>query len=427
MRKDVARTMYAMSRTIARKRAGARKPHLSRLANLCESYAGSTRLRVDRASGVIYGVKVLGKTSPNTHGKSNVTGTDYLANSHHSLVGLIESETGGMRVNKNHTERANPNRDRTVSERIGWLENPRVEAGETYADFHVLKEDPDAAKLFEAAERNPHCFAMSINADGHYEIKDGRLQIDKFVRVKSVDVVADGGSTVSLAESKQAKGKPMKILEALEAVKLSKKQIVKLFEMESPLLKPGMDMPAEPEEGSEEEENYEAHLGKAVVAILHDETLDQEAKKKKILAILKLTGDEESSGEATVDAEESDDEGGGDDDAPLKDDDDEDKKPMTESLEAKVARLERRDHIRTLCETKQYTPSEKQLKTLSLTESDEDAKELIDTFKLAAGAAKTTDKKKGTGPVRSSAGTTSVKESLTVKDAAEQAKLLLAR
>ena len=189
-----------MSATATRKRAKERRREYAATLHIRES-SDSASLRVDRELGVIFGVKILGKESPNRHGKAGVKGTDYTHGAHVSLVPLLE----GLRVNKNHTERSNPNRDRTVGERIGWLEKPRVENGETFADFYVLKSDPDAAKIFESAERNPRCFAMSINADGKYEVKNNRLVIELFERAYSVDVVADGGSTISLAESDRSK------------------------------------------------------------------------------------------------------------------------------------------------------------------------------------------------------------------------------
>jgi hypothetical protein len=408
-----------MTRTVTRKRAGARKPHFSSVL-IRESYAGSTGMRVDRAAGVIYHVKVLGKSSPNTHGKSGVTGTDYLPSAHQSLVSLIESAPGGLKVNKNHTERNNQNRDRTIDERFGWLVNPVAEGNETFADLHLLKDDPASAKLFEAAERNPYLFALSINADGHYQVVGNRLTIDRFNRVHSVDTVADGGTNISLAESKEP---PMKLREALEnLVGKKEKALVRLFEMDS-LLKP--DAPAEMPEG--DDPDFATHLGKAVVAILNDDSMDQDAKKKKILAILKLTGDEEETsapsaepGEETV--QESDESDADDKDKKK------DEKEMKESRE--VAKLKAENNVLRMFESHDYHPTKEAapdvIAALVALPTDKARITLIESLK--GGSKGKPAANKGTGPPRS--GWMSVKESgapTLPKDAKEQASLLLSR
>jgi hypothetical protein len=395
-----------------------------------ESYESDSKMRVDREAGIIYHVKVLGEKSPNTHGKAGVKGTDYLPSAHQSLVSLIEScGVGGQKVNKNHTEKDKPNRDRTTDERVAWLVNPSREGNQTFADLHILKSDPEASKFFEAAERNPTLFALSINADGHYQIVNSRLAIDRFNKVWSVDIVTDGGSTVALNESKEH---PMTLREALEnLVGKKNKALVRLFETDS-LLKPDAPADVAPAEATatapEDDADYCAHLGKAMVAILNDDSLDQEAKKKKILAILKLTGDEEdepASGEGDKPVEENDETEGKEKEKSEKDDE---KKEMKESRE-RLAKLEAKDNVRTLCESLEYQPSKDSapeiIDALCALPNDKARKKLIESLR---GGTNGKPQKKGTGLPRTGSGNTTVKESGNLpKDAKEQATLLLRR
>lgn len=387
--------------------------------HLRESSFAPSSLRVDREAGIIFGVKVLGSESPNTHGKSGVKGTIYKPSAHESLVSLIEScGTRGMKVNKNHTERSNPNRDRTVEERLGWLLNPVARDAETFADLHVLKSDPDSAKLFEAAERNPSCFALSINADGHYQIVDSFIVVDKFKKVWSVDTVADGGSTISLAESRKP---AMTLKESLAVIGFKEAEIKKMCEGDT-LLKPDMAVDEQPAAGGDiNDPDYCAHLGRAILAIVNDPEIPPDQKKKKILAILKIQGDEEEDEEET-ELEESDEEEGKPPMKKKKDGDDEEEK-VKESLE-RLDRLEKRDQVRTLCESLEYQPAKDAaaeiIDAIAALPTKEARIKLIETLRGQKAAAK-----HGTGPPRS--GTTRVTESAAPampKDAAEQAKLL---
>lgn len=401
----------------------ARKPLSIRVR---ESYSGQSALRVDREAGIIYGAKVLGKSSPNTHGKAGVKGTDYLPSAHQSLISLIE----GLRVNKNHTEKSNPNRDRTVGERIGWLTNPTIRGDETFADLHLLKSDPDSAKIFEAAERNPKCFALSINADGHYEIRSNRLTIDRFSKAHSVDVVADGGSTISLAESQ---GHAMTIREALEKIGLSEENIARVFEADA--LKPDMAIaPAKADADADAPKGWRAVLADAIKAVLEDTELDEATAKEKIEAILEAlssTKADEGDGVSeimgggadddagTTDVEEADDANPFDDkkDDDMSDDDKKKKeKAVAESRELQQLREEK--NVRRLCESLKFTPSETQVKAMvTLTEAERKA--------FVAELTPETKKPGSTGSPRTG-GITRTQESFGApKDAAEQARQLV--
>ena len=73
-----------------------------RVVSLREGLPGKGALRVDREKGIIFGVKICGTTSTNTHGIRGVEGTDY------PIQVLRESNPlyGGINVNIGHRLRA---------------------------------------------------------------------------------------------------------------------------------------------------------------------------------------------------------------------------------------------------------------------------------------------------------------------------------
>lgn len=339
--------------------------------------------KVDREQGIIYGVKVVGKSSPNTHGVRNVEGTDYTEQALKGAISLYE----GIKVNVDHPSREKPNADRSAYDRIGKLVNVRIEEGELYADLKLLTKHPLAERLMEAAEKMPDCFGLSHNGYGKGAVKGDRYVITEIPEVRSVDVVADAGTVSSLFESRHMKKKTLKSV--LESMKVPAPLLKQLWEMDG--MDPTMastDMPPAPEEG---EEGYEAHLGKMIVAIVNDEELSPEDKKKKVLAALKLMGEEEAPETPATPTEESDEEPGKKDD---EEDDDKDKKEAKESrdLAAELDRLKRKDQVRDLCESLEYQPSKIQLKALLALDTDAERKTFINESKAQGG------KKPGSAP-----------------------------
>jgi hypothetical protein len=156
---------------------------------LTERVASNTSLRVDRESGVIRGVKILGGNSLN--------GRRYAREAMQRAVGLYE----GKQVNINHPSRANRDLERSVSDRFGWLQNVRMADRGIVGDLHVLKSHPLAATVFEAAERNPALFGLSHVAEGRTRQERGSVIVEEIVSVQSVDIVADPATTAGLFES----------------------------------------------------------------------------------------------------------------------------------------------------------------------------------------------------------------------------------
>ena len=164
------------------------------------SYSGG--LKVDRKSGTIFNVKILGFESEN--------GRRYLPEAVKAAVSLYE----GIKVNLDHPvgDASDP---RSVTDRLGKLVNVRFVAGKgLFGDLKLLMSKPMSETICEAAEVMPDAFGLSHNAQGEgEEDKDGILVINKITEVRHVDLVADPATTKSLAESTTPKKVVVKLKE----------------------------------------------------------------------------------------------------------------------------------------------------------------------------------------------------------------------
>lgn len=157
--------------------------------NLFEQVLAAPTGRVDRAAGVIRGVKILGAKSRN--------GRIYSDNALRQAAQMYE----GIGVNINHVNRATPNAGRQFEEGVGWLKNVKVKGDAVYGDLHIIKSHPLAESIFEVAERNPRRFGLSHQAKGYsHDVRDGTL-VDEICNVRSVDIVQNPASTMGLFES----------------------------------------------------------------------------------------------------------------------------------------------------------------------------------------------------------------------------------
>src|SRR5262245_47856743 len=149
--------------------------------------AGGTP-RVDREAGIVYGVKVLGRSSKNGHEYAQ----DSLA------LSLLE----GKNVGSNHRARG---KDADVEGRFGQLRGAVRRADGWYADLHCLTTHPMTARVMEAAEKMPGLFGLSILGDGRKIRRGGKLVVESVTSLESVDLVADPATVAGLYESQTMK------------------------------------------------------------------------------------------------------------------------------------------------------------------------------------------------------------------------------
>lgn len=146
--------------------------------------------RVDKANGIIRGVKLLGMSSRN--------GRTYSREAIRNAKQLYE----GAKVNLNHPK-GSATQPRDYQDRIGHIENVRFSesTGELFGDFFYNKNHPIAPQLEYDAEHAPHRLGFSHNSMGKSAQRNGKTIIEAITRVVSVDLVADPATTSSLFES----------------------------------------------------------------------------------------------------------------------------------------------------------------------------------------------------------------------------------
>lgn len=137
--------------------------------------------RIDRESGVIHRVHVLGNVSK--HGYSYATEAQEEA----------KTRFEGMPVGIDHNYQRTPMK---VEETFGKLVKIEVDGKGTWADLHYLKTHSLAEQILEDAERGTGIFALSPVAD---VLLERDAVVKKFVP-RRVDVVVGGATTKSLFE-----------------------------------------------------------------------------------------------------------------------------------------------------------------------------------------------------------------------------------
>lgn len=142
--------------------------------------------RVDRETGVIRGVKILGFSSRN--------GREYLPEALAAAIPLYE----GAKVHVNHPAgRA----ARDYRDRIGSVRGVTLRPGEgLFADFHFNPKHALAEQLVWDAEHAPDRVGFSHNVEGRTSRRGETVVVEAITRVESVDLVADPATTRGLFE-----------------------------------------------------------------------------------------------------------------------------------------------------------------------------------------------------------------------------------
>jgi hypothetical protein len=237
--------------------------------------------KVDRESGIIRDVKVLGSVSRN--------GRTYSDRAKQDACKLLE----GITVNFDH-KRKPEEMERGFMEGIGSLHGLEVRPDGVYAkELRVKKSHPNAEVLFESAERFPKSFGLSINAAGTTN-KAGDI-VESIKQARSVDIVGNPATTNGLFESTNHKARRM--------VKTSIKQIVESMGNKdysarcSKIMEDGasaammgapveMDDPGVDENGDATQpdpiEQMKDAFAALIITILENDGMDAAAKKKQI-------------------------------------------------------------------------------------------------------------------------------------------------
>lgn len=146
-------------------------------------------LRVDRAAGIIRGVKILGLESQN--------GRSYLPQALEAAMPLYE----GAKVNVNHP-RSPLGAPRDYQDRLGTIRNVNFKAAAgLFADLHFNPQHALAGQLAWDAEHAPENVGFSHNVLAKVGRRGDRTVVEGITKVQSVDLVADPATTRGLFEA----------------------------------------------------------------------------------------------------------------------------------------------------------------------------------------------------------------------------------
>lgn len=155
-----------------------------------QEYANSSgvTLRVDRAAGVLRGVKLIGLASLN--------GRRYRPEALAGAVGLYE----GAKVNVNHP-RHDPLAPRDYRDRLGVVRQVEFRPGEgLFGNLHFNPKHALAEQLAWDAEHSPRNVGFSHNVLARLSREGDATIVEAITHVQSVDLVADPAATQGLFE-----------------------------------------------------------------------------------------------------------------------------------------------------------------------------------------------------------------------------------
>jgi hypothetical protein len=162
------------------------------MSELLQEYVDcrSQQLRVDRASGVIRGVKLLGLKSRN--------GRRYQENALAEAVSLYE----GAKVNVNHPK-GHPFSPRDYQDRLGVIRGVEYRAGEgLFGDLHFNPKHALSEQLVWDAEHAAQNVGLSHNVMARTARQGDETVVEAITTVQSIDLVADPASTRGLFEQR---------------------------------------------------------------------------------------------------------------------------------------------------------------------------------------------------------------------------------
>jgi hypothetical protein len=150
------------------------------------------KLRVDRAAGVIRGVKLLGLNSRN--------GRRYREDALVGAVGLYE----GAKVNINHPK-GHPLSPRDYQDRLGVVRGVQFRSGEgLFGDLHFNPRHTLSEQLVWDAEHAPQNVGMSHNVLARTKQQGNDTVVEAITKVQSIDLVADPATTSGLYEHSES-------------------------------------------------------------------------------------------------------------------------------------------------------------------------------------------------------------------------------
>lgn len=161
-------------------------------------------LRVDRAAGVLRGVKLIGLESLN--------GRRYRPQALAAAIGLYE----GAKVNVNHPL-GGPLAPRDYRDRLGVIRQVEFRPDEgLFGNLHFNPKHAVAEQLAWDADHNPRNVGFSHNVLARLTREGAETLVEAITHVQSVDLVADPAATQGLFEQEEGGESPVARVMRLE-------------------------------------------------------------------------------------------------------------------------------------------------------------------------------------------------------------------
>ena len=163
------------------------------MPDLLQEYCSSrgVALRIDRAAGLLRGVKLLGLASKN--------GREYPEATLARAARLYD----GAKVNVNHPK-GHPLAPRDYQDRIGTIHNVAARPGEgLFGDLQFNPKHALAEQLLWDAEHAPENVGFSHNVQARTAKRGDTTIVEEILAVQSVDLVADPATTRGLFEERE--------------------------------------------------------------------------------------------------------------------------------------------------------------------------------------------------------------------------------
>lgn len=368
--------------------------------------------KVDREAGVIHDVKLLGWESAN--------GRRYDPDAVRAALSLYE----GAAIRIDHRQKSNE--PRKVAAVFGEARGCEIRPDGLYAKrLEYVKSHELAGQITEIADRFPRQLGMSHDAEGEGD-RDGNgvYVVKKITEVRSIDIVVDPATTNGFFEQQQ-RGRNMAKITFKTLLESQRKRFAKskarvawlerLLEDDSMPLSGDMEQPAE---NADPNDALTSGFEQAIVACFHDDSMDDAAKAKKIVELVKTHGKLTSKDEPDAPVEESDSDPDNDGDADKS-------KQESKQLRADLDKLKRKDACRDLCESLDFQPTKDQLETLMEQTSDKARKSIAEAFKASVGGkGGSSSNRGGNRPKSSGPGSTGFTEGQNRKEVKTSADLL---
>lgn len=290
---------------------------------------GIVAANVDMAGHVVKHVKILGATSKN--------GRDYSKVINAKTAAIYEN----VKVYTGHPDKPGQSRNGTYGHCIARVRNAVAEADGIYGDLRMNPEHPLTKAFMWEAANDPAAAGLSHHADLVYS-DQRQTAVESIAHAKSVDIVDSPATTNGIFESENPVKTLKQVLEALPADTHGKSALEEVM-AGSPAM---ADLPVDAPVGGSSDDAIKAAFRAAIVAKFDDDGLDAKgtvaAIKDIVTSYYKLT---EKPAEKPADKPAE--------------------KPAeakTESVEAKLARLERTEEVRTIAEAAEVKLTPVQLK-----------------------------------------------------------------